>query len=117
MGAISLEDVRRGMVLERDVVIPPDRLLLASGAELTDAHLALFRAWGVVEVEVRGVSRRDVLEGLAEHVAPERRRALEAEVADLFRHANQGHPAIDELMYQATLRRLRRETERDDHPG
>lgn len=109
MGAIALDDARGGMVLERDVVVAPDRMLLAAGVTLTDAHLMLLRMWGVTEVDVRGVTRSAVLEQAAAEVNAARRQVLEAEVAELFRHAGQGHPAVDELAHIVLLRRLRRE--------
>jgi hypothetical protein len=117
MGAIPFEEVRAGMVLERDVVIAPDRLLLARGVTLTGAHITLLRVWGVTEVDVRGMTRGGVLDELAQGVAPERRLAIEAEVADLFCRAGEGHPAIDELRYLVTSRRLRREATRDENQG
>jgi hypothetical protein len=118
MGAIPLDQVQCGMVLERDVVGAPDRrLLLAAGATLTDSHLVLLRMWGVAEVDVREVSRADVLDRAARSLGPDRRRAVEAEVQDLFHHADRAHPAVTELIYLATLRRLRREAGADADAG
>ena len=115
MAAVPLEEVQCGMVLEGDIVVETDRLLLARGVTLTEAHLTLLRMWGVAEVQVCGVSRHDVLDRAAAGVDPARRRAVESEVAELFRHAGQGHPAVDELMFLTLLRRLRREAGADGH--
>jgi hypothetical protein len=108
------------MVLEGDVVVAADaRLLLAQGVTLTEAHLTLLRMWGVAEVEVCGVSRSEVLDRAAKGLDADRRKVLEAQVGELFRHAGQGHPAVDELMYLTLLRllrRLRREAGADGHP-
>ena len=114
MGAIPLDEVRSGMILERDVVIPPDRLLLVGGVALTEAHLTLLRVWGVAEIEVRGVTRGGVLEQVAGCLEPGRRQALEAEVAEMFRHAGQ-HPAVVELQRLVTLRRMRRDARSHGH--
>jgi hypothetical protein len=102
------------MVLESDVVVAAEaRLLLARGVTLTDAHVVLLRMWGVTEIEVCGVSRREVLDRVAAGLDDSRRQALEAEVAELFRHAGPGHPVVDELMYLTLMRRLRREARGD----
>jgi hypothetical protein len=114
MGAVPLDEVLCGMVLESDVVVAAEaRLLLARGVALTDAHLTLLRMWGIAEVEVCGVSRRDVLDRAGAGLDEDRRRALEAEVADLFRHAGRDNPVVEELRYQALRRRLRQEARAD----
>jgi hypothetical protein len=117
MGAIPLCEVQPGMVLERDVVVPPDRLLMQGGVELTISHLRLLHTWGVGEVSVQGVSRAYLLEQAAGAVGGGKLAAVQADIDDLFHHTDPAHPAIEELIYLATLWTLRQSTEHRGSPG
>ena len=108
MGNIGLADVQSGMVLRADVVATGDRLLLKAGTQLTADHLRICRMWGVVEVDVEGISRADLSARAAARLAPSDLAAVEARVRAVFRHTDRGHPVIDELVRLTTLRLIRR---------
>jgi hypothetical protein len=107
MGNIGLTDVQAGMVLGADVIATGDRLLLKAGTALTPAHLRIFWMWGVVEVDVEGISQVDLTAKAAAQLAPGEVAAIEARVHALFRHTDRRHPVIDALVGLTTLRLIR----------
>ena len=108
MGKISLTDVQPGMVLCTDVVGTGERLLLKAGTQLTQDHVRVCLMWGVVDVDVEGVSQADVNGTTSAQLAPSELAAVEARVGALFRHNERGQPVIDELVRLATVRLIRR---------
>lgn len=84
-------------------------MLLPAGAELTEKHFAIFRMWGVMEVEVAGesiVENPDVPPH--EDIDPALLSEARAEMELLFVHNDPEHPAIKELMRICTERRATR---------
>ncbi|GAB7080064.1 HDOD domain-containing protein [Megalodesulfovibrio paquesii] len=61
MGVINAQDIRPGMVLEKDLILPNGRRILSEGAVIEDKHLRIFRAWGVTEAAVSNISREEAL--------------------------------------------------------
>ena len=110
MGVVDLADVRAGMVLGADVVQSADRLLVAAGTELTDRHLRMLAMWGIVEVDVQGLSRAELIARAAAALSPGQRAAVETQVQTLFRHNDRRHPLIEGLAELATLRLIRQAT-------
>ena len=60
MGLINLENIEAGMVLAAEAKARNGRVLLPAGATVTEKHLGIFKAWGVTEADIQGVTRRDV---------------------------------------------------------
>ena len=54
MGLLSVDELKPGMVLERDVLAPNGRLLLGTGTELTPRNITVLKTWGVVDAHVQG---------------------------------------------------------------
>ncbi len=52
MGIISIEEVEPGMTLAGPMRTRQGRLLLPSGAEVTEKHLKIARIWGITEADV-----------------------------------------------------------------
>lgn len=94
------------MVLAGDVHDRSGRMLLGGGAELTQKHLVIFRTWGVLEVDIVGQGSDDEADQIPADVDPLELAAAKLALAPHFRHTNQDHPAIIELMRLAALRKV-----------
>jgi hypothetical protein len=111
MGLISLNDIKPGMVLAAEVKDRAGRVLLASGQEITEKHLKIFKTWGVTDANIEGASQEDMVSQDLVDVDPEIRKQAEDAVLAKFRHAGTDHPGLKELARLATMRRLRELTE------
>lgn len=107
MANLAIEYVKPGMVLDSDVKDRNGRLLLHSGTEIKEKHINIFLAWGIPEVDIRGVTKDDVASEMSDQVDPEILRKVEMELGDLFIHADREHPMLQELFRLCTLRRAR----------
>lgn len=94
------------MVLAGDVLDRSGRMLLGAGAELTQKHLVIFRTWGVLEADIVGQGTDEAADLIPADVDPQELIDAEQALAPLFRHTNQDHPAIIELMRIAALRKV-----------
>ena len=103
MALLKIECVHTGMVLIDHVKDRRGRLLIPEGVVLGDGHLRAFRMWGITHVEVHGEEPSDGTDQ-PESWAIE---AAEAELRDVFRHADIEHPFIAQLYRCATSRRAR----------
>lgn len=109
MGKLVIDKLEVGMVLANDVHDRSGRMLLGSGAELTQKHLLIFRTWGVLEVDIEGAGDTDANSDdvlppdISQLELAEAERALEP----LFRHNNREHAVIAELLKLAALRKVR----------
>lgn len=110
MGKVSIENIETGMVLAGDVLDRSGRMLLGAGAELTQKHLVIFRTWGVLEADIEGHGNDEGTDQIPADVDPLELAAAELALAPLFRHTNQGHPAIIELKRFAALRKVQHGT-------
>lgn len=106
MGKVAIENIEAGMVLAGDVHVRSGRMLLGAGAELTQKHLVIFRAWGVLEADIAGQGSDEAADQIPSDVDPLELAAAEAALAPLFRHTNRSHPALIELMRLAALRKV-----------
>ena len=104
MGKIHTNNLAPGMILGADIRDRSGRLLLGAGTELSERHLYILRTWGVIEVEIAGAddNKEDLKSGKS--VDPALWAAVEREITPLFRHADNNHPAIKELMRMRILR-------------
>ena len=104
MGKILTDNLASGMILGADVRDRSGRLLLGTGTMLSDRHLYILRTWGVIEVEIAGADDGGKGHNSAITIEPALWSAIEKEIAPLFRHADNTHPAIMELMRLRILR-------------
>lgn len=58
--SVNLDDLVAGMVLAEDAVHLNGRVLLCTGACLTDKHLNMFRTWGLNEAQIKGEAGEEV---------------------------------------------------------
>lgn len=105
LATVNIDNLSAGMVLKSDVCDRSGRMLLPAGVELTEKHLQIFRAWGVVEAEIVGDSDGDGTAPGIEEIDSEALAAAEALVKPLFLHNDLEHPAIKELLRICIARR------------
>jgi hypothetical protein len=104
VGLINLEDLQVGMVLAADAAARNGRVLLRAGTTITEKHLHIFRAWGVTEADVEGVTRQDVVAEAQAQIDPQALERAQSLVRERFRHANAAHPFMAELRRLCLLR-------------
>lgn len=108
MGIIHLNHIRPGMVVASDVKNLDSMVLFPSGYTLTEKHLLLLRAWGVTEVDVKGVGDQKLHEKVLEKLDPKILAHAEIQANDLFHHAGLKHSMLKELYSLCTTRKAQR---------
>jgi hypothetical protein len=96
---MRLDEVRAGMVLQRPVLDAKGNVLLREGLPLTERHLRLLQAHGIVQLEVRAQSNETQED---EGMSTEQAAAL---VDSQFINNDRDHPLIAELMRLCRQRR------------
>ena len=105
MSMVSLENLEPGMVLAASVLDKSGRLLLGEGVELVEKHLFIFRTWGIVEVDIVGAAGADS-NALPDNITQEKLDQAKNTLLPLFCHADIKHPAINELLRLAAIRKV-----------
>ena len=105
MGTFNVAELRPGMVLAEDLRNPLGRFLLARGTKLEAKHLRVLKMWGVVEVNIEGVSQKDVEADIMAKLDPEIIEEAEKTVSDRFCCADLEYPPIRELFRICSLRK------------
>lgn len=109
MAVVHIDNLAPGMVLSRNVCDRSGRMLLPAGAELIEKHFSIFRMWGILEVEIVGVSVTDETEApVCAEIDPVLLAEARAEIDRIFVYNDPEHPAIKELMRICTERRAAR---------
>jgi len=99
LAIVHIDNLTPGMVLKSSVCDRSGRLLLPEEVELTEKHLHIFRAWGVLDADIACESEAEgVALQAAEEIDPEALAAAEAALKPLFMHNDPEHPAIKELL-------------------
>ncbi len=106
MGTINLDDLKPDMVLAGEVKARNGRTLLTAGTQLTAKHIDIFKTWGVTEADIQGVAKKDVTAAAAESIDPKLFRKAEKATRERFRHADESHPFIEELLRLCTFRSI-----------
>ena len=111
MAPVQIDNLVPGMILKQSVTDRSGRMLLPEGATLEAKHFAIFRMWGVLDVEVTGESEPEpVAAPPQEDAADPALLALALdEVHRIFAHNDPEHPAIRELIRICINRRAARE--------
>ena len=107
MALISIDDVKEGLVLDKEVKNGHGQLLLQAGVKLTERHVNMLRAWGIPEVVVRGggPSRREVLE--LQDIRPEDFAKAEVSLREKFARVMLTEPVMQELFRQCATRKAK----------
>ena len=106
MGKVSVSELQAGMVLASAAVSNDNRLLLRCGTTLTEKNLRVLKAWGMIEVDVEGVSHEDITAKRIARVDPKEYTAVQRQMKHLFSHTDQRQAPVAELLYICTLRKL-----------
>ena len=102
MGRISIDKLKPGMILDEDA-LAGGNMLLGSGAELSEKHISIFRSWGIVDIEIKGVSNADIGAGEMEQYDIELVTMFEEQLRPLFALNDEKDPFISELLRVSTL--------------
>lgn len=105
MGIVSTDKLKEDMVLSDDVKDVNGRLLLAKGVTLQSKQIRMLKMWGVTEANVVGDS--DEEEVSEPDLSPEQMKKIKEDTQYLFRHTDQDHPAIKELVRLSEMARSR----------
>ena len=109
MTKVNIDDLKPGMVLAEDLFHSSGRLLLSKGLSLEPHHLRVLKIWGILSVEIEGVSdgsRPSTLEEISPAVLNKSKELTQKQ----FSHANMDHPLLRELFQICTLRRAQQIT-------
>lgn len=106
VGKVPIDNLTVGMILKSDVFDRSGRLLLPSGAELSEKHLQIFRMWGVLEVEIVAGTEPEGETSVTQEFDPERAAKAEEMLLPLFVHNDLEHPAIKELLRLCISRKV-----------
>jgi hypothetical protein len=110
VASVQIDNLVPGMVLRKNVTDRSGRMLLPEGATLEARHFAIFRMWGVLDVEVTDESEPEPDEpALTDQADPALLAEASAEVNRLFAHNDPEHPAIRELIRICVSRRAAHE--------
>lgn len=112
MPLIDVSQARTGMVLSADIRDRRGRVLIPQGKELKERYLEALPMWGITHLEIEG-------EGPIEETVEIDAEVLEQagrEVAERFKNANRGHPAIEALLAVCVQRRAE-DLVREGSPG
>ena len=97
------------MVLEAAARDGQGFVLLPAGSVVAEKHIDKLRSWGVLEVDVVGVSLGELRERELASANPEQVEKLTAALRDLFRHTDLASPETDEIFRHCLGRKLRAE--------
>lgn len=112
MGIVGIAEIRPNMVLGADLRSHKDRLLFRKGTRLTKKNLQIMKTWGIVEVDIEGISEKDLEENLLARKDPKLIRAVEHSCgsngaamqgnqalnpANRLHAPQRGHPEADQL--------------------
>tara|TARA_B100000315_G_scaffold256953_1_gene304298 strand:- start:1953 stop:2297 length:345 start_codon:yes stop_codon:yes gene_type:complete len=104
---IKLKNLKVGMVLARDAEDLNGRVLLKSGAKITEKNLKILKSWGVTEFDVQKATKEDIENIACKDLSPELLEKAEAEVTRFFSHTDSSHPAVKELFDLCVIRKAK----------
>ena len=102
MIAVNIHKIKDGMIPAKDITDQSGRLIMASGNEITRKHIKIFQAWGITEITIKEDDAESVNISEAAKI-PEQ---VENEIRELFRHMDQNHPVVNELMELCRMRKI-----------
>lgn len=115
MGIIGIDEIRPGMVLERDLKDRSGLILLSAGQEITEKHLKIFKMWGIVEADIQGVNKEETLSQITSQLDPLFIQEVDVQLRQEFCHTNLKHPFIQEIFRLVTLKRVQKRSGGNGH--
>lgn len=101
MGKISVDDLQEGMVLLSDVK-SGSQTLLAQGVTLTNKSISVFKSWGVINVEIEGITEQQLKKNELKRISPEKLEEVEKILKHKFHLVDlKYYPAA--ILYKACL--------------
>ncbi|CAK0765216.1 conserved hypothetical protein [Gammaproteobacteria bacterium] len=97
MATIKMEQANAGMIVAVDVKDRSGRVLVRSGAEITDKHIKMLKTWGIRFIEIV-TEDHEVEHKLVINIDPARLAEATDIAKSLFQHTEHEHPAIKELI-------------------
>jgi hypothetical protein len=107
LGIINLEDLKPDMLLESDVIARNGRTILKAGNRIAEKHLDIFKAWGVTEANVHGITKDEAAAAAVEEIDPKTLQRAQLKSEARFRHAGTEHPLLKELLRVCTFRAVK----------
>ncbi len=107
VGILSLADIELGMIVGSDVINRNGLILLKSGQEITEKHRRILKIWGITEIDITGLDRKQVIDRKAGEFEPMVIERTNKKVDQIFKHNDRKHPFIKELCRMVTLRLVR----------
>jgi hypothetical protein len=114
MGAIFTSDLKIGMVLASDILDHQGSIILKSKTSITKKDLKILKMWGITEVDVEDLERKEILAESRSQMNPAILEKVEVEANRLFQKANTDHPAMKELRDQYIVRSVKAITEKEE---
>lgn len=102
--AVGVDDLEVGMILAEDVHDQQGRLLLPSGAALTERHLRAFQMWGILTLKIRGAGEEEAPELV---ISPAALAEADVRVRERLRQHDLASPVIAEIFQFAVQREAR----------
>ncbi len=104
MGIINLEDLKPDMLLGSDVIARNGRTLLKAGNRIAEKHLEIFKAWGVTEADVHGITKDEAAAAAVGEIDPKILQRAQGRSEARFCDAGTEHPLLAELLRVGTFR-------------
>lgn len=99
MARVKVKQLEPGKQLSEDVLGPNGRLLLKAGITIEAKHLAIFRTWGVVEVDIVGDDDNQDVPDIDFDTLPDSMKIKIYQRLKLqFSHCDVKHPLLKELI-------------------
>ncbi len=96
MGRLNISDLKAGMVLAQAAKNKNGTVILAEGGKLTERHINAFRAWGVTEVDIKGIDSDQVVKEAMDALSNDVVESIERELDALF-PPFEDNPVMEEI--------------------
>lgn len=99
MVTVNIKDCKPDQVLLSDAIHHTGKVLLKAGTKITEKHLEIFRAWGLIRVEVEGDDSE--VSDTANEKDHDLIEQAKEKLRDRFQHVDLKHPAMEEIFHLA----------------
>jgi len=96
MGVLTVNDLKAGMILAQAAKNKNGTVILGEGGELTERHINAFRAWGVTEVDIKGIDSNQVVQDAMDALSSDVVASIERELDALF-PPFEDNPVMEEI--------------------
>jgi len=96
MGILTVNDLKAGMILAQAAKNKNGTVILGEDGELTERHINAFRAWGVTEVDIKGIDSNQVVQDAMDALSSDVVASIERELETLF-PPFEDNPVMEEI--------------------